>query len=149
MPARMLGVVGAGFMGSGIAESAARAGFEVVLVRARGAPAWSRSRARIGALRRPCRRAAGSSPRRMPLRCSRASTIPPSSTPSPARELVVEAVFEDPQLKGKLFRRLDELLPEETILASNTSSIPIAQLASWTSQPRAGAGAALLLARSR
>ena len=50
-------------------------------------------------------------------------------------DLVVEAVFEDPQVKGPVFERLDALLGDEAIIASNTSSIPIAQLASWTERP--------------
>jgi 3-hydroxybutyryl-CoA dehydrogenase len=49
-------------------------------------------------------------------------------------DLVVEAVVEDPRAKGEVFKRLDALLPD-AILASNTSSIPIAQLASWTQRP--------------
>jgi 3-hydroxybutyryl-CoA dehydrogenase len=50
-------------------------------------------------------------------------------------DLVVEAVFEDPEVKGTIFQMLDKLLPETSIIASNTSSIPIAQLASWTQHP--------------
>jgi 3-hydroxybutyryl-CoA dehydrogenase len=50
-------------------------------------------------------------------------------------DLVVEAVLEDPVVKGEVFQRLDALVPE-AILASNTSSIPIAQLASWTANPQ-------------
>ena len=46
--------------------------------------------------------------------------------------LAIEAVVEDPQVKGEVFQRLDELLEPEALIASNTSSIPIAQLASWT-----------------
>jgi 3-hydroxybutyryl-CoA dehydrogenase len=50
-------------------------------------------------------------------------------------DIVVEAVFEDAAVKGPLFRQLDCLLEDGAVLASNTSSIPIAQLASWTSRP--------------
>ena len=50
-------------------------------------------------------------------------------------QLVVEAVYEDAQVKAAVFRELDRLLPPETPLASNTSSIPIAQLAAATSHP--------------
>jgi 3-hydroxybutyryl-CoA dehydrogenase len=50
-------------------------------------------------------------------------------------QLVIEAVFEDPAVKGPLFQQLDELVSPDAILASNTSSIPIAQLASWTERP--------------
>jgi 3-hydroxybutyryl-CoA dehydrogenase len=51
-------------------------------------------------------------------------------------DLVVEAVTEDPLVKGEVFQRLDALTSGDTILASNTSSIPIAQIASWTSEPK-------------
>ena len=50
-------------------------------------------------------------------------------------DLVIEAVVEDPEIKGTIFQMLDGLLPETAIIASNTSSIPIAQLASWTQHP--------------
>jgi 3-hydroxybutyryl-CoA dehydrogenase len=50
-------------------------------------------------------------------------------------DLVVEAVFEDPKVKGPIFQALDEILPNTAIIASNTSSIPIAELASWTKDP--------------
>jgi 3-hydroxybutyryl-CoA dehydrogenase len=50
-------------------------------------------------------------------------------------EAVVEAVTEDPRVKGRLFQQLDAQLPEVRFLASNTSSIPIAELAAWTNRP--------------
>jgi 3-hydroxybutyryl-CoA dehydrogenase len=48
---------------------------------------------------------------------------------------VVEAITEDARIKGDLFSRLDEALPQARFLASNTSSIPIAQLAARTQRP--------------
>jgi 3-hydroxybutyryl-CoA dehydrogenase len=50
-------------------------------------------------------------------------------------DAVIEAVVEDPRVKGELFARLDRHLPEARFLASNTSSIPIAELAAWTQHP--------------
>ena len=50
-------------------------------------------------------------------------------------DLLVEAVIEDADVKQDIFRRADELLPAEAILASNTSSIPITSLAAVTSRP--------------
>jgi 3-hydroxybutyryl-CoA dehydrogenase len=50
-------------------------------------------------------------------------------------ELLIEAVIEDADVKQDVFRRADELLPSEAILASNTSSIPITSLAAATSRP--------------
>ena len=52
-----------------------------------------------------------------------------------AAELMVEAVVEDAAVKEEVFRRADELLPAEAVLASNTSSIPIGSLAAATSRP--------------
>ena len=52
-----------------------------------------------------------------------------------AAELMVEAVVEDAAVKEEVFRRADELLPAEAVLASNTSSIPISSLAAATSRP--------------
>jgi len=50
-------------------------------------------------------------------------------------DLMVEAVVEDRAVKEGVFRRADEVLPSEAILASNTSSIPIGSLAAATSRP--------------
>ena len=52
-----------------------------------------------------------------------------------AADLMIEAVVEDAAVKEALFRRADEILPPEAILASNTSSIPITTLAAVTSRP--------------
>ncbi len=52
-----------------------------------------------------------------------------------AADLLIEAVIEDADVKKDLFRRADELLPRDAILASNTSSIPIASLAAATGRP--------------
>jgi 3-hydroxybutyryl-CoA dehydrogenase len=52
-----------------------------------------------------------------------------------AADLMVEAVVEDGALKEDVFRRADETLPPEAVLASNTSSIPISSLAAATNRP--------------
>ncbi len=52
-----------------------------------------------------------------------------------AADLLVEAVVEDAEIKKELFRRADSILPAEAVLASNTSSIPIASLAEVTNRP--------------
>ncbi|QEC50365.1 3-hydroxybutyryl-CoA dehydrogenase [Baekduia soli] len=127
-----VGVVGAGFMGSGIAESVARAGLDVVLHEPERA-ALDRSRERIEAsvdkgVRGGKLDAEGAADLMGRLAWS------PSFDDLDGCDLVVEAVFEDPEVKGKIFRDLDALLPD-ALLASNTSSIPIAQLASWTQRP--------------
>jgi 3-hydroxybutyryl-CoA dehydrogenase len=130
---QQVGVVGAGFMGSGIAESAARAGHRVVLVDAEPV-ALGRSRRRIEeSVERAVQGGKLPSGEVNALldRIEHSTDIDAVG----GSDLVVEAVFEDPAVKGPVFRHLDELLPEDCVLASNTSSIPIAQLGSWTSHP--------------
>jgi 3-hydroxybutyryl-CoA dehydrogenase len=128
--ATKLGVVGAGFMGSGIAESAARAGLGVTVYEPQTA-ALERSRERI-------EKSVGRAVEAGKLDAAESESLLgriEETTEFDAlveSEIVVEAVFEDPAVKGPVFQRLDELLDEQAIIASNTSSIPIAQLASWT-----------------
>jgi 3-hydroxybutyryl-CoA dehydrogenase len=133
MDVEKVGIVGAGFMGSGIAESAARAGFDVTLVERETAP-LERSRSRIGeSLARAVER--GKLPEDdvavVEGRLDYATDLDAIADCG----VVVEAVFEDPAVKGPLFREVDGLVAEDALLASNTSSIPIAQLASWTNRP--------------
>jgi 3-hydroxybutyryl-CoA dehydrogenase len=129
-----LGVVGAGFMGSGIAESAARAGAGAVVYEPE-ARALQLSRERIEAsLDRAVaggKVEAAEAGRLLNERIVWTDDLDAMRT----CDIVVEAVFEDLGVKGPIFRQLDELTPPEVILASNTSSIPIAQLASWTANP--------------
>jgi 3-hydroxybutyryl-CoA dehydrogenase len=127
-----VGIVGAGFMGSGIAESAARAGVDVTLHEPEQAP-LDRSKGRIEqSVARAVKRGKLTDEDATQLAGRIAWTR--SFDDLGGCDLVVEAVVEDVQVKGKVFQRLDALLPE-AILASNTSSIPIAQLASWTQDP--------------
>jgi 3-hydroxybutyryl-CoA dehydrogenase len=134
MDVQVVGVAGAGFMGSGIAESAARAGLRVIAYEPER-PALDRSRAAIA-------ESVGRAVARGKLDGDEAQALQERIEPTTdldalaACDLVVEAIVEDPKAKGDLFARLDALLPPERILASNTSSIPIAQIASWTQDPR-------------
>src|SRR5690606_40492023 len=50
-------------------------------------------------------------------------------------DLVIEAVFEDLELKRQVLREVESVVPPETVFASNTSSIPIAQIAAASSRP--------------
>jgi 3-hydroxybutyryl-CoA dehydrogenase len=133
MEETVVGIVGAGFMGSGIAESVVRAGSQVVLYEPEQA-ALDQARSRIeasvqrGVSRGKIEPDAGQA---MLERISYATDLDSLS----GAEIVVEAVYEDPEVKGRLFRELDKRLPDAAILGSNTSSIPIAQIASWTERP--------------
>jgi 3-hydroxybutyryl-CoA dehydrogenase len=128
-----VGVVGAGFMGSGIAESAARAGHHVVLYEPSEAP-LERSRKRIAeSVDRGVRRGK-LDPGQAQEMIERIEWVSDLDALGHA-DLVIEAVTEDPKVKGQLFADLDRRLPDAKLLASNTSSIPIAQIASWTQRP--------------
>ena len=128
-----VGVVGAGFMGSGIAESAARAGIRVVLYEP-SEVALKRSRDRIDAS--VARAVSGGKLTEDESRALRERiTWSLDLADLHGAELVVEAVVEDEAVKAEVFGTLDETLDDEVILASNTSSIPIAQLAAETARP--------------
>jgi 3-hydroxybutyryl-CoA dehydrogenase len=131
--AEAIAIVGAGFMGSGIAESAARGGYDVlqyepdadVLERSRGRIEKSLSRAaEAGKLD-------GASAASVLARISSTTELAAVA----GAQLVVEAVVENAEVKAGVFRELDRLLPPDVPLASNTSSIPIARLAAATAQP--------------
>ncbi|MET0604001.1 MAG: 3-hydroxybutyryl-CoA dehydrogenase [Baekduia sp.] len=130
---RAVGIVGAGFMGTGIAESVARTGLDVVLFEPDTA-ALDRSRDR---LRTSLDRAVGGGKLDAAAAAELVGHVAWVDDPASLvdADLVIEAVVEDPEIKGAIFQMLDNLLPESAIIASNTSSIPIAQLASWTQHP--------------
>jgi 3-hydroxybutyryl-CoA dehydrogenase len=127
-----VGVVGAGFMGSGIAESAARAGLDVLVCEPESA-VLERSRERIEVS--VSRAVAGGkvTDRESDELLERLTFTISLNDLAPA-ELVIEAIVEDVAAKRTVFGQLDEILPEETLIASNTSSIPIAQLAEATTR---------------
>ena len=133
MTIERLGVVGAGFMGSGIAESAAAAGVAVTLYEPQQAP-LERSRARLA---ESVDRAVEREKMTREEADALSGRIAYTSSLEDLRgvDAVVEAVFEDPVVKGEIFKELDLLLPDAQFLASNTSSIPIAELGAHTERP--------------
>jgi 3-hydroxybutyryl-CoA dehydrogenase len=128
-----LGVVGAGFMGSGIAESAARAGVAVTVYEPDAAPLQrSRERIEVSLARvvergRLAREDADALVTRIEWSTDVEALV--------GSDLVIEAIVEDEQIKAQTFKDLDAVLAPEAILASNTSSIPIAGLAAATRRP--------------
>jgi 3-hydroxybutyryl-CoA dehydrogenase len=119
-------VVGAGQMGSGIAQVVASSGRRVSL---HDAEPGAVGRAR-DSMRKSLARLAekgGPAPEEVLARVTGVDEIV-------AADLMIEAVVEDAAVKEDVFRRADATLPVEAILASNTSSIPIASLAAATSR---------------
>jgi 3-hydroxybutyryl-CoA dehydrogenase len=119
-------VVGAGQMGSGIAQVVAASGRRVSLHDAapgaveRGLQSMSKSLAKLA-------ERGGADPEEVLARVAPADEIV-------AADLMIEAVVEDASVKEEIVRRADATLPPEAVLASNTSSIPITSLAAVTSR---------------
>ena len=130
---RTVGVVGCGLMGSGIAEVAARAGQDVVVLET-SEELLQRGRARIESSTRKAVDRGGLSDADRDTALGRIrGTIEVEDLADV--DLVIEAATEDHATKAGMFRRLDEVTKPEVILASNTSSIPIADLGAATSRP--------------
>jgi 3-hydroxybutyryl-CoA dehydrogenase len=121
-------VVGAGQMGGGIAQVVAASGRRVSLHDAQEG-AVERS---LGAMRKSLERLAEKGAE---LDTDEVLGRVEPSDDLVSADLMVEAVVEDAHVKEDIFRRADGVLPPDAILASNTSSIPIASLAAVTSRP--------------
>ena len=130
-----VGVVGAGLMGSGIAEVNARAGLRVTVAEVSdSAVEAGRSRIR-GSLDRGVERGKISAADRDAAWDNIGFTT--SLADLGDRDLVIEAAAEDEDIKTRVFGELDEAVGgSEAVLASNTSSIPIAKLAAATQRPQ-------------
>ena len=120
-------VVGAGQMGGGIAQVLAASGRRVSLNDAFPGAAEKA----LETMRRSLEKLAEKGGAEAPEVLERVQIV----TDLVAADLMIEAVVEDADVKRDLFRRADEVLPREAILASNTSSIPIASLAAATNRP--------------
>ncbi|MTH33885.1 3-hydroxyacyl-CoA dehydrogenase [Paracoccus limosus] len=130
---RKLGVLGAGMMGAGIAHVAAMAGIEVVLIDATQEAA-GRGKAHSADLmdKAISRRKATETDKAALLARITATT---DYAALAGCDLVVEAVFEDPKVKAEVTRRAEAALPAEAIFATNTSTLPISDLAHASAQP--------------
>jgi 3-hydroxybutyryl-CoA dehydrogenase len=128
-----IGIVGAGQMGAGIAQVAATSGLSVVVTDVaqtsldKGQAAVTKSLGRLVKKEKMTQAQADEALAQIvwSLELSQHQD----------RHIVVEAVTENEDLKGKIFRELDALMPAEAILATNTSSISVTRLASQTKRP--------------
>ena len=127
MPIQKVFVAGAGLMGHGIGQVHAAIGKDVLLYE----PDVSRAIAGRDRIAANLDRAVAKGRLEQGARDEILGRIEATDDISRAREadLVVEAVFEDLDVKRELWRRLDELAPEATLFATNTSSISIDELA--------------------
>ncbi|AOW89137.1 3-hydroxyacyl-CoA dehydrogenase family protein [Streptomyces olivaceus] len=131
--ARKLAVIGAGLMGSGIAQVAAQAGWDVVLrdvtdeALRRGTDGIRASYDKFVAKGKLDADDAGAALARI--------TATTDLDGAADADVVVEAVFEKLEVKHEIFRALDKLVKDGAILASNTSAIPITKIAAVTQRP--------------
>jgi 3-hydroxyacyl-CoA dehydrogenase / enoyl-CoA hydratase / 3-hydroxybutyryl-CoA epimerase len=131
-PAKMV-VLGAGMMGAGIAYVCAKAGIEVVLkdVELEAAERGKSYSAKL--LDKQIEKGRSTREKADEL----LARIKPSADPADATgaELVIEAVFEDPKVKAEVFAEIEPHLAEGALIASNTSTLPITELAHGVSRP--------------
>ncbi|HET6513772.1 MAG TPA: 3-hydroxyacyl-CoA dehydrogenase NAD-binding domain-containing protein [Thermodesulfovibrionales bacterium] len=133
MGVRRIAVIGAGTMGGGISEVAARSGYEVVLKDMSeeyvGA-GLARIRGRLD--KRVAERKIGAEERERILANIRTTTDLKECAEA---DLVIEAVIEQEETKREIFQELDVLCPEDTIFSTNTSAISITRLGGATKRP--------------
>jgi 3-hydroxybutyryl-CoA dehydrogenase len=136
--ARRVAVIGAGLMGSGIAQVAAVNGWDVVL---RDVTDEALDRARVAVEKSTAKLVAkgslADSDRDTAL--GRITTTTDLAAAADA-DLVVEAVFEQVEVKREVFAELDRICREDAVLASNTSAIPITNIAAATGRPESVVG---------
>jgi 3-hydroxybutyryl-CoA dehydrogenase len=133
-----IGVVGAGTMGSGIAEVCARAGLDTIVVDVDDA-AVGRAAEKIEKSLERARKKGILTDEQFASAMGNVQ-FKTSLDAFSDRDLVIEAIIESEEEKIEVFQALDKVCPPEAILASNTSSIPIVTLAQATSRPDRVAG---------
>jgi 3-hydroxybutyryl-CoA dehydrogenase len=130
---KKVGVIGCGIMGSGIVEVCAKSGAEVTFVEIDDQRV-EQGQARIDkSLAKAVERGKLSEDDRTGLMASIAGTTAIEELSE--SDLVIEAITEDLEAKLRVFRDLDRLTRDEVVLATNTSSLPIIQMATATGRP--------------
>ena len=133
MSIKRVGIVGSGIMGSGIAECAARNGHEVIL--------RSRKQETADAMLAGLEKSLAKQVEKGKLsdedRTATVSRVTATSDLGALAEcdLVIESVVEDLDTKKRLFKELDSICKDHTILATNTSTLPVVEMAMATGRP--------------
>ncbi|HEY3215039.1 MAG TPA: 3-hydroxyacyl-CoA dehydrogenase [Candidatus Eisenbacteria bacterium] len=135
MTVRTIAVLGAGIMGRGIAYVSALGGFDTVL-QDTDAQALERGRAEIDSLLDGGVKAGKVDGQAAAAARARLSLTGSLSAAAQGADLVVEAVPEKIDLKLEVFRALDQCAPPHAVLASNTSSLSVTEIAAATGRPR-------------
>ncbi|MFD5851840.1 3-hydroxybutyryl-CoA dehydrogenase [Cytobacillus pseudoceanisediminis] len=126
-------VIGAGQMGSGIAQVCAQAGYSVILNDLK--PDFVERG--LGVIKKNLSRQVEKERMTAEDMETVLKNVTASTDLQDAKnvELIIEAAVENMEIKTKIFSQLDEIAPEHTILASNTSSLPITEIAAATKRP--------------
>ena len=131
------GVIGSGSMGNGIAQVAAQAGYEVTVFdisESQLDKAWATLQKSLAKLHEKGK--LKEAPQDILKRLKKTTRLEELKS----CQFVVEAASENREIKFKLFRDLDSILPAGVILATNTSSISVTEIASKTNRPELVAG---------
>jgi len=133
MEIKTIGVVGAGSMGSGIAQIAAAAGYNVLMMDVEEKFVTKA----LGGIDKFLAKSVEKGKMTPDAKAALLGRIKATAKMEDLKDVdyVVEAVFEDIELKKKVFKDLDGLLKQEVIIATNTSSLSITEIASVTSRP--------------
>lgn len=126
-------IQGAGTMGSGIAQVSAQAGFDVIMMDL----SMELVQRGMNSIEKGLQRVVDKGKMKAEEKSAILSRIKPVTEIKEAGgvDLVIEAVFEDLKVKKQVFKALDEVCPPHAILASNTSALPVAAMASSTKRP--------------
>ena len=133
MSVTRVGIIGSGIMGSGIVEVAARSGFEVVLRSRQQATAD----ATLAGMEKSLNRQVDKGRLEAADRDAALARVTATSSLHELADcdLVIESVVEDLDVKKELFRELNHLCKDDAILATNTSTLPVVELAMETHRP--------------
>ncbi|PWJ19288.1 3-hydroxyacyl-CoA dehydrogenase NAD-binding domain-containing protein [Jannaschia seohaensis] len=130
---RKLGVIGAGMMGAGIAYVSANAGIEVVLIDREQAAADKGKSYSEGLLDKGIKRRKVTEEKKAEVLGRIAATTDLEALKG--CDLVVEAVFEDVAVKAEMTRKVEAVVGPDCIFATNTSTLPITELAKASARP--------------
>ncbi|MFY0311766.1 3-hydroxyacyl-CoA dehydrogenase NAD-binding domain-containing protein [Leisingera sp. D0M16] len=130
---KKVGVLGAGMMGAGIALVSAQAGMEVVLID-RDQDAADKGKAYSAAyMDKGIKRGKATEEKKEALLAQITATADLEALKG--CDLIIEAVFEDPGVKAEMTQKVEAIIPEDCIFASNTSTLPITELAKASGRP--------------
>jgi 3-hydroxyacyl-CoA dehydrogenase/enoyl-CoA hydratase/3-hydroxybutyryl-CoA epimerase len=130
---KKVGVMGAGMMGAGIAYVSANAGIEVVLIDQKQEAADKGKSYSEGLLDKGMKRGKVTAEKKEDVLGRITATTDYAALEG--CDLIVEAVFEDPGIKAEVTRKVLEVVPEDCIFATNTSTLPISELAKASGTP--------------